>query len=107
MNFRIYQPPDEQEILLDAMESNDCTPSHSQSIRLKKASRDGCLTESVIYGILDEERGNQKEVLKLSSERYDKYLKRFPTTAQKEDYVERALKHYERYLDKKRSNEER
>ena len=103
MNFRIYQPTDEQEILLDAMESNDCTPSHSQSIRLKKASRD----ESVIYGILDEERGNQKEVLKLSSERYDKYLKRFPTTAQKEDYVERALKHYERYLDKKRSNEER
>ena len=51
---------DEQKILLDAIELNDCTPSHAQSIRLKKLSQDCVLTKDQIYEIMSEEKPNQQ-----------------------------------------------
>ena len=56
-----YLDRDEQLTLLDAINMNDCTPSHAQSIRLKKMSQDGLLTADAIYAILSEEKPNQKE----------------------------------------------
>ena len=55
-----YLDRDEQLTLLDAINMNDCTPSHAQSIRLKKMSQDGLLTADAIYAILSEEKPNQK-----------------------------------------------
>ena len=60
-----YLDRDEQLTLLDAINMNDCTPSHAQSIRLKKMSQDGLLTADAIYAILSEEKPNQKEQIKL------------------------------------------
>lgn len=54
-----YLDRDEQLTLLDAINMNDCTPSHAQSIRLKKMSQDGLLTADAIYAILSEEKPNQ------------------------------------------------
>lgn len=69
-----YLDHDEQLTLLDAINMNDCTPSHAQSIRLKKMSQDGLLTADAIYAILSEEKPNQKEQIKLPRDELRKYF---------------------------------
>lgn len=69
-----YLPKDEQRILLDAMDLNDCTPSHAQSIRLKKLSQEGSLDSQIIYGVMSEEKPNQKEQIKFKREDFKKYF---------------------------------
>ena len=69
-----YLDRDEQLTLLDAINLNDCTPSHAQSIRLKKMSQDGLLTADAIYAILSEEKPNQKEQIKLPRDELRKYF---------------------------------
>ncbi len=53
---------------------NDCTPSHAQSIRLKKMSQDSLLTADAIYAILSEEKPNQREQIKLPRDELRKYF---------------------------------
>ena len=69
-----YLDRDEQLTLLDAISMNDCTPSHAQSIRLKKMSQDGLLTVDAIYAVLSEEKPNQKEQIKLPRDELCKYF---------------------------------
>ena len=69
-----YLDRDEQLTLLDAINMNDCTPSHAQSIRLKKMSQDGLLTADDIYAILSEEKPNQREQIKLPRDELRKYF---------------------------------
>lgn len=69
-----YLDRDEQLTLLDAINMNDCTPSHAQSIRLKKMSQDGLLTADAIYAVLSEEKPNQKEQIKLPRNELRKYF---------------------------------
>lgn len=69
-----YLDKPEQRVLLDAMELNDCTPSHAQSIRLKKMSQDGLLTADAVYAVLSEEKPNQKEQIKLPRDELRKYF---------------------------------
>ena len=59
-----YLEQAEQRTLLDAMEQNDCTPSHAQAIRLKKLSQEGVLQDQTIYDILAEQKPNQQEQYK-------------------------------------------
>ena len=75
---------DEQRILLDAIELNDCTPSHAQSIRLKKLSQDCALTKDQIYELMAEEKPNQQEHLRFRREDFNGY---FPKT-----YTEQQIK---------------
>ena len=69
-----YLEQSEQRVLLDAMELNDCTPSHAQSIRLKKMSQDGLLTADAVYAVLSEEKPNQREQIKLPRDELRKYF---------------------------------
>ena len=69
-----YLEQSEQRILLDAMELNDCTPSHAQSIRLKKLSQDGVLDDQMIYAVMSEEKPNQQEQIKFKREDLKKYF---------------------------------
>ena len=69
-----YLSKDEQRILLDAMDLNDCTPSHAQSIRLKKLSQEGSLDSQIIYGVMSEEKPNQKEQIKFKRDDFKKYF---------------------------------
>lgn len=69
-----YLSKDEQCVLLDAMELNDCTPSHAQSIRLKKLSQEGSLDRQIIYGVMSEEKPNQKEQIKFKREDFKRYF---------------------------------
>ena len=69
-----YLDQSEQRVLLDAMELNDCTPSHAQSIRLKKLSQDGVLDDQMIYAVMSEEKPNQQEQIKFKREDLKKYF---------------------------------
>ena len=69
-----YLDKSEQRVLLDAMELNDCTPSHAQSIRLKKLSQDGVLDDQMIYAVMSEEKPNQQEQIKFKREDLKKYF---------------------------------
>lgn len=69
-----YLEQSEQRVLLDAMELNDCTPSHAQSIRLKKLSQDGVLDDQMIYAVMSEEKPNQQERIKFKREDLKKYF---------------------------------
>ena len=73
---------DEQKILLDAIELNDCTPSHAQSIRLKKLSQDCVLTKEQIYEIMSEEKPNQQEHLRFRREDFNGYFPKSYTEQQ-------------------------
>ena len=69
-----YLSKDEQCVLLDAIQLNDCTPSHAQSIRLKKLSQEGNLDSQIIYGVMSEEKPNQKEQIKFKREEFKRYF---------------------------------
>lgn len=84
-----YLSKDEQRILLDAMDLNDCTPSHSQSIRLKKLSQEGSLDSQIIYGVISEEKPNQKEQIKFKRDDFKRY---FPTNYTDEQMRKDILK---------------
>lgn len=73
---------EEQRILLDAIELNDCTPSHAQSIRLKKLSQDCVLTKNQIYEIMSEEKPNQQEHLRFRREDFNGYFPKSYTEQQ-------------------------
>ena len=86
-----YLPENEQNALLEAMESEDCTPSHDQAIRIRDLSEKDMLTPKAIQSIMQEEKPNQVEQFKMPRNRIDKF---FPagTPAQKiEDTIVKAL----------------
>ena len=64
----------QQRAVLDAMVLNDCTPSHAQSIRLKKLAQEGLLDDQIIYAVLAETKPNQQEQLKFKREELRKYF---------------------------------
>ena len=64
----------QQRAVLDAMALNDCTPSHAQSIRLKKLAQEGLLDDQMIYAVLAETKPNQQEQLKFKREELRKYF---------------------------------
>ena len=97
--------PEEQAELIETIESEDCTPSLSQAQRMRKMSGDGVLDMDVIFSVMTEVKGNQKEYLKLPTEKYDRYLGRFHTPQQKEDFIMKALDHYSKYLIRQRDRD--
>ena len=99
-----YLTPREQRDLLETIESEDCTPSLSQAIRMRKLSEAGQLDMDEIFKVMSEVKGNQKEYIKLSSDRVGKYLGKLRTPRQKEDFILKALDFYTRHLERQRSN---
>ncbi len=100
-----YLLPEEQKAIIRFYESDEVTPSYSQSVRLRKLSEMKLLSEEKICEIMSEIKANQKEYLKLPMERYERYLGRFDTPEEKEDFIMKALDHYTRYLERDRSRE--
>ena len=82
-----YLTEEEQYSLLEQMELQDCTPSLSQACRLKKLSREGCLSNKLIEVIMSEEKANQKERLKIPLERIRKFFPKNYTVPQMEDEI--------------------
>lgn len=100
-----YLPKEQQTILLDAMQLEDCTPSHAQAIKMRKFADEGRLNEDVILSILSEEKGNQKEQFRIPKERISKYFSPGTPAKQMEDTIVKALELYrkrERGRDRER-----
>ncbi|MDR0292919.1 MAG: ParB/RepB/Spo0J family partition protein [Oscillospiraceae bacterium] len=89
-----YLSSEQQELLLETIESEDCTPSHVQAMKMRKFAEDGRLNEDVMLSIMQEEKPNQVEQFKMPRERISRF---FPagTPAQKiEDTIIKALELY-------------
>ncbi len=87
----------EQRDLLQSMELNDCTPSLSQAVRMKKLSQQGLLNDERINEIMAEEKANQKERIKIPTERVRKYFPKSFSNSQIEDEIVRLCEvHYKR-----------
>lgn len=100
-----YLPKEQQTILLDTMQLEDCTPSHAQAIKMRKFADEGRLNGDVILSILSEEKGNQKEQFRMPKERISKYFSPGTPAKQMEDTIVKALELYrkrERSKDRER-----
>ena len=89
-----YLSENEQEILLNTMEWEDCTPSHAQAIKLRQFSQEGKLSEGVIQSILQEEKPNQKEQFRMPKERISKYFAPGTSSQKIEETIIKALELY-------------
>ena len=69
-----YLSEDNQYVLLNIFEFDEVTPSLSQAIRLKKLEQEGNLTEEKIEEIMQQEKPNQKEFIKIHNEKIEKYI---------------------------------
>ena len=100
-----YLPKEQQTVLLDTMQLEDCTPSHAQAIKMRKFADEGRLNEDGILSILSEEKGNQKEQFRMPKERISKYFSPGTPAKQMEDTIVKALELYrkrERSKDRER-----
>ena len=95
---------DEQENLFATMESEEATSSLSQAQRMKSLSQSGRLDMDMIFSIMTEEKGNQKETVKIGMERLKKYFPKGTTPKQMEDTIIKLL---ERELQRKRNRDSR
>ncbi|MFR8012096.1 MAG: ParB/RepB/Spo0J family partition protein [Clostridia bacterium] len=99
-----YLDQPEQRVLLNAMELNDCTPSHAQAIRLKKLSQEGVLQDRTIYDILAEQKPNQQEQYKFKREDIRKYFPKSYTDKQVCDTVIKLLEQWQRRRERDRDS---
>lgn len=97
-----YLEQSEQRVLLDAMELNDCTPSHAQSIRLKKLSQEGVLDDQMIYAVMSEEKPNQQEQIKFKREDLKKYFPAGYTDEQMRRDIIKGLELLKRQIERNR-----
>ena len=95
---------DEQENLFATMESEEATPSLSQAQRMKSMSQSGQLDMDMIFSIMTEEKGNQKETLKINTSKLKKYFPKNTTPKQMEETIIKLLEHE---LQRKRGRDSR
>ena len=100
-----YLPKDLQTDLVEAMKATDCTPSHAQTIRMKKMHADGRLSMDSIYAIMEEEKPNQKEKIVLRESQIKGLIPKSVDITKRNDYIINALKHYNRYLERQKDQE--
>ena len=100
-----YIPKDLQKEIFEMIDMEQCTPSHSQSIRMRKMLNEGKLTPEAIEAIMMEEKPNQKEKIVLHGERFRKLFPANLPISRREDYVAAAMEHYGKYLEKMRESD--
>ena len=93
-----YLNEDCQRDLVDEIDINDCTPSHDQAIRMRKFFEEGKLTTEAISAIMSEEKPNQREKIVLRGDRVRSLIPKNIPINQTEEYVCKALEHYNKFL---------
>lgn len=102
-----YLGDEEQYAVLEESEMNDCTPSYAQAVEMKKRYQDGQLTPENISEILSREKANQRETIKIPSERLEGKIPSGYTVQQKEDFIVKAVDYYNKYLTRQRDRDSR
>ena len=101
-----YLGDKEQYAVLEQCEMNDCTPSYAQAVEMKKRYQDGQLTADNISEILSREKANQRETIKIPTEKLRKYAPN-ADAKQLEDFIIKACEHYRKFLIRQRNRDER
>ena len=102
-----YLDEDCQRDLVDEIDLNDCTPSHDQTIRMRKMFEEGKLTPEAIQAIMSEQKPNQREKIVLRDERVRKLIPKSVPLNQTEEFVCKALEHYNNFLRKRAERDTR
>lgn len=102
-----YLKEQEQADLLETISYEDATPSLAQAIKLKNLSRAGQLTADAILGIMCEKKPNQAEKISFKTEKLKPYIPKNYTPQQTEEFILKALEHYNRHLERVRRQNER
>lgn len=102
-----YLDEDCQRDVVDEIDLNDCTPSHDQTIRMRKFFDEGKLTTEAIQAIMSEEKPNQREKIVLRGDRVRQLIPKNISVSQTEDYVCKALEHYNNFLRRRAERDER
>ena len=97
----------EQQMLMEAIEYTQCTPSHAQAIRLRAFSIDGALGPHVIENVMNEEKPNQKERISVRYADVRKYIPSNVPFNKTGDYIMKALDFYQRYQERKKDRGDR
>jgi len=100
-----YLDEDTQQLVLDAMEREDCTPSFSQTVRMKQLYREGQLSMAVINSIMAEQKANQKEHIRIPKERLQGILPQGMSSQKTEEFILKACEYYKKYLQRQRNQE--
>ena len=102
-----YLDEDSQRAVVDEIELNQCTPSHDQTIRMRKFFTEGKLTPEVVSAIMSEEKPNQREKIVLRGDKVRSLIPKNIPVSQTEDYVVKALEHYSRFLRQRAERDSR
>ena len=102
-----YLNEDCQRDLVEEIDLNDCTPSHAQTIRMRKMFEEGKLTPEAIQAIMSEQKPNQQERIVLSGDRVRKFIPKSVPLNKTEEYVCKALEHYANFLRKRAERDTR
>lgn len=95
-----YLSKDEQKMVFEQAQDCDCTPSHAQTIRMRKFSEEGRLTDAVIESIMEEEKPNQKEKIHIPYVQLRKFIPENVSYDDTRDYILQALEFYQKYRAK-------
>lgn len=93
-----YLDEDCQRDVVEEIDLNDATPSHDQTIRMRKLFNEGNLTTEAIHAVMSEEKPNQKEKIVLRGDRVRQLIPKIIPVSQTEDFVCKALEHYNKFL---------
>ena len=93
-----YLDEDSQRDVVEQIDINDCTPSHDQTIRMRKMFDNGKLTAEAVEAIMSEEKPNQRERIVLRGDRVRSLIPKNVQLKDTEEYVCKALEHYAKYL---------
>lgn len=102
-----YLDEDAQRDVVGEIDENELTPSHEQTIRMRKLFDEGKLTTEVIQVIMEEEKPNQKEKIVFRGDRVRNLLPKSMSISETEDYVCKALEHYNKFLQRNRDRDSR
>lgn len=100
-----YFPKKLQEELVDCMEMEACTPSHSQAFRMRKLLDQNKLTADSIAAIMQEEKPNQKEKIVLRDDRAKKLIPKDLPVTKREEYIIKALEYYSKFREKQKEKD--
>ena len=98
---------DSQRDVVDEIDLNDATPSHDQTIRMRKFFEEGKLTTEAIQAIMSEEKPNQREKIVLRGDRVRQLIPKNIPISQTEDFVCKALEHYNKFLKQRADRDSR
>ena len=96
-----------QQDLLEAIESECCTPSHAQAIRMHKMFNDGELNGDTILDVMCELKPNQQERLIIPHKTLEKYIPKSVAPEKRQDYVCKALEHYNKFIKSRAERDSR